>query len=649
MSTTTTTANPAGLGNVIVLKLGGSVLAKTESLPLAVHEIYRWLREGHRVVAVVSALGGQTDRLLATARAVPRDGQDPDAWATAALLATGESHSAPLLALHLHNAGVPAEVVDTDALALTAAPPAAAAPQAAPLNPLDADPTSANLQPLLAALARASVVIVPGFLAREQGPSARRVLLGRGGSDLTALFLGRQLAEALPNANVAVRLVKDVPGLFERDPNAPGLPPRRYQGITFADALALDGRIVQHKAVRFAQSAGLPFQVAGLNAAESVCTTVGAPATAIVPQDLSDLTARPLRVGLLGLGTVGRGVLEAVTRDPSRLSLAGVAVRNPRKAVASGIPAHHLRADPWELLDGDADVIVEATGAVAPALALIEEALAAGKHVVTANKQLLARHGPHLRALAAKHGVRILASAAVGGATPILETLTAIAAAGHRVTAVRGVVNGTCNFILDRLAAGDNPADAVNQAKLLGYAEPDPTADLSGEDAACKLVVIAAQAFSATVPLSAVNTTGIAGITTQAAQSAARTGQVYRLIASATLGAEGQPVLTVAPALLPTDHPLAQVKGEHNGVEITFTSARGTSSTPSTVLVTGRGAGRWPTTEAILGDLLELARTLPVLTQSDASVPSARPTAQSSTKHATLRPRTKSAEIAKVS
>ena len=219
---------------VIVLKLGGSVLLDEAALPSAVHEIYRWRRAGYAVAAVVSALAGETDRLLARAREAAPDGSP---YTAAALAANGEALAASLLAAALDRAGVPACVLSPSALRLRAEG-----------APLDAAPAALDRGRLARALAREGVAIVPGFAGEDA--DGRTVLFGRGGSDLTALFLAHELG-------ARCRLLKDVGALFERDPAAPGPPPRRYARASFADALALDGSIVQHKALRFARDRAL--------------------------------------------------------------------------------------------------------------------------------------------------------------------------------------------------------------------------------------------------------------------------------------------------------------------------------------------------------------------------------------------------------
>lgn len=231
---------------LIVLKFGGSVLHNERDIQRAAQEIQRWRLAEWQVVAVVSALEGATDRLLTQSRALA---QSPDPHATAALLATGELHSAALLTIALTSAGIPAQTLDHAAIALRT--------QGAPT---DSTPISLDADRIHRALDEGSVVVLPGFIGRDE--SNRTTTLGRGGSDLSGLFIAHHLGAT------RVRLVKDVDALYDRDPReqfaSPDNPARPFATLSWHDALQLDGGIVQHKAVRFAQSHNLPFEVATL-------------------------------------------------------------------------------------------------------------------------------------------------------------------------------------------------------------------------------------------------------------------------------------------------------------------------------------------------------------------------------------------------
>ncbi|CAG0991375.1 Aspartate kinase [Phycisphaerales bacterium] len=232
---------------VIVLKLGGSVLTGEAAIASAVEEVRGWVSRGYGVVAVVSAFEGETDRLLSLARSFGRE-----AWATAALVATGEHTSAAALALALDAGGVSAATLDAAGIGLRTSAEA-----------LDASPRDLDVEALRTALSASRVVVVPGFVGRDE--RLRTTLLGRGGSDLTALFIAGRL-------RARCRLVKDVPGLFERDPKVDEAA-RLYSRVSWDGALALDGGIVQQKGVRFAKEIGLEFEVGALG--EEFATRVG--------------------------------------------------------------------------------------------------------------------------------------------------------------------------------------------------------------------------------------------------------------------------------------------------------------------------------------------------------------------------------------
>ncbi|MBM3977979.1 MAG: homoserine dehydrogenase [Planctomycetes bacterium] len=553
---------------VIVLKLGGSVLRNPASLPRAVHEIYRWRRDGYRVVAVVSAFAGETDALLERARAL---GAGPGS--TAAAAATGELLSAALLGAALDRAGVPACVLAPAALSLRAEG-----------DPLEATPLSIDRARLETALAE-GLVVVPGFAGTDE--RGRCVLFGRGGSDLSALFLAAALG-------ARCRLIKDVDGLYEWDParsaSGGGPRPRRYERASWDDALSTDGRILQHRAVRFARDRGLEFEVARSGGVQA--TRVGAAPTRFAGEAEP---RTPLRLVLLGLGTVGGGVWR-LTRDmPDEFEIVAVACRNTQRARGQGVPEALLQTDPVAAAQVEADLVVDCLGGLEPARSAIAAALARGHDVVTANKFVLAQHGTDLLRLADAHGARLSASAAVGGGAPVLER---IGACKGRLRAVRGVLNGTVNLVLERLAAGAHLGEALAETQRLGLTESDPSRDLDGRDAADKLSVIAWLL-------------GIEGLVVQreefdtAVESRARAagkrrGRV-RQVSELRLGAQGATARVYFAELSPGD-PLYELPDAANAAVLL--GAEGVLAR-----VSGIGAGRWPTAEAVVGDLLQFARS----------------------------------------
>ncbi|MFG0291876.1 MAG: hypothetical protein ACF8MJ_01845, partial [Phycisphaerales bacterium JB050] len=449
---------------VIVLKFGGSVLASPVSLALAVHEIYRWRRDGWCVLAVVSAFNGETDALLG--EAIER-GSGACRHVLAAAVGQGELRSASQLGLLLERSGVPASVVNPGAIGLRATG-----------DPLDADPCTVNTAGLLNLFDEDRVVVCPGFITPDA--SGRWMLLGRGGSDLTALFLTAELRDGL-EIEARCRLIKDVDGLYDSDPKAGPVLPERYAAASWDDALARDGSIIQHKAIAFAKSRRLPFEMGRLGGTRP--TRIGPGPLAVTQPEHSP----PVRIALLGLGVVGTGVYQHLSRLPE-VRFCAIAVRTPHRQREVSVPRELLTTDPINAATSGADLVIETMGGTDEAYRAVKAALESGSRVVTANKALIAERGEELRALASANGVTLRCSASVGGSVPVLERIGA--RPDDRVARVRGVLNGTCNFILDRLACGEGLADSIAEAQRLGYAEQDPTRDLVGLDAADKLRVL---------------------------------------------------------------------------------------------------------------------------------------------------------------
>lgn len=554
---------------LIVLKFGGSVLPDEASLARAAHEVYRWKREGWSVVAVVSAIDGETDARL---RAALRRGDGACDHAIAAAVAGGELHSAAQFGLFLERAGIDGAVVNPGAIGLRAHGAA-----------LDATPTGLNTAPIRRLLDAGRVVVCPGYVATDE--EGRWMLLGRGGSDLTALVL----ADALDAERC--RLVKDVDGLYDTDPNAPGPAPARYDAASWDDALARDGSIIQHKAIEFAKSRRLAFELGKLNGSRP--TRVG---------DLRLLESAPertrqVRLALLGLGVVGAGVFESLRRLPV-VEIVRVAVRDPGKHACAGIPDDLFTTDPVDAARCGADIVVELIGGAGAALDAVRAALTTGASVVTANKALIASHGEELGALASASGAGLKFSASVGGSMPLLEHLRS--RPGDAPRRVRGVLNGTCNFILERVAAGAPFDDAVREAQRLGFAEADPGRDLAGLDAADKLVVLAHSLGRDDLAVGDVRVEALTSESAALATNAAREGRVLRQVAELDLSG-GRARAWVTLREVGPDDPLRAVRLERNAAVVGWESGAVTT-------VAGRGAGRWPTAESVVADVLELVR-----------------------------------------
>jgi homoserine dehydrogenase len=303
----------------------------------------------------------------------------------------------------------------------------------------------------------------------------------------------------------------------------------------------------------------------------------------------ADAGAGAFRVGLLGHGTVGSafaqlleqraGQVEAITGLRPRIT--GVLTRS--------------RGDFAEVLR-DADLVVEVIGGLEPARDYVLRAMAAGRHVVTANKQLLSHHGEELWAAAREHGVQLRFEAAVAGVVPVIRVLQESLAGAH-VDRIHGIVNGTTNFILTQMAeTGAGYADALAEAQRLGYAEADPTDDVNGRDAAAKMAILARLAFNTPVTLSEVPHEGIEHLTADDMAYAREFGLGLKLVGTAER-VDGGLSVRVHPAFLYAGHPLASVSGPFNAVTIE-------SPAITEITLSGPGAGGPQTASAVLGDVI---------------------------------------------
>ena len=321
-------------------------------------------------------------------------------------------------------------------------------------------------------------------------------------------------------------------------------------------------------------------------------------------------------MGLLGCGHVGAALVSLVAerrdeverRTGLDLEVTRIAVRNTALDRDVPIDSAAFTTDAAALVvDPDVDVVVEVMGGIEPARGLVSAALAAGKPVVTANKELLANHGAELYEAAEAAGVDLLFEAAVAGAIPIMRPLRE-SLAGEPIKRVMGIVNGTTNFILSRMADdGASYADALAEAQSLGYAERDPTADVEGFDAGAKAAIIATVAFGARVVAGDVYHEGISGITVSDIEFAADLRHCIKLlvVVERTMASDGgsQIGVRVHPTLVPLDHPLASVRGSFNAVFVEGGAA-------GDLMFYGRGAGGRPTASAVLGDLIDAACNL---------------------------------------
>lgn len=546
---------------VVVLKFGSSILKDQSCAPAVASELYGHVRAGRKVVAVVSALGGQTDRLLADARAL---GLDHENELLPAYVAQGEEQAAALVAIACDRIGLDACALSVRELGIVAEGPVE-----------HAHPVALHAEALSRAIAAHQVVVVPGFGAI--GPHGRVVLLGRGGSDLTAVFLAAELG--LKRA----RLVKDVDGLYDRDPASASGKPLRFRRASWDDARRHGGALVQHDAIDLGQQRSVEIEVAAIG--RSDCTVVGeqsAPPGPSVPD-------APLKVAIAGCGVVGGGLLKRLQAD-DRFQVVGVLVRDPKKARDVEAPAHLFTADREALLALQPDILLEALSEGGAGHDLIRAALERGIDVASANKQAISRDPQGLADLARARGARLAYSAAVGGGAPMIETVRAARAAGS-IRGFEAILNGTVNFMLSRIQAGADFADALADARVAGFAEEDPSSDLEGRDSAAKVRLLAFEAFGRTpagdVPCAILS------------ESFKPTGPVRQIGACMRESDELKASVSLDVGL---DDPFfLALNGERNGLKVYGEDGRVWSCG-------GRGAGRWPTTESVLADLNDIVR-----------------------------------------
>ena len=316
------------------------------------------------------------------------------------------------------------------------------------------------------------------------------------------------------------------------------------------------------------------------------------------------------KIALLGMGTVGSGVYNIIEKQKeempfkvgAELEIVKVLVRNKAK-YADAVPADKL-TDKWEdvINDDSIDMVVEVMGGIEPARTYIKAALEKGKHVVTANKDLLAMHGHELLDIAGKNKCDLLFEAAVAGGIPIIRPLKQCLA-GNDITEVMGIINGTTNFILTKMKEdGMDFAEALQLATDLGYAEADPTADIEGYDAGRKLAIMASIAFHTPVTFDDVYTEGITKVTAKDMRYAMELGCTIKLLGIAKNTDNGIEV-KVHPTMIPESHPLASVNDAFNAVFVHGDAV-------DDAMFYGRGAGSLPTGSAVVGDIMDVARNM---------------------------------------
>ena len=555
--------------HAVVLKFGSSVLPGPEAIDRVVSEIYRYVRIGVKVIAVVSALDGETDHLYAE---IDKLGGRSKSRHTPRLVMIGEERTAALLAIACDQSGLDARIVGAREISLTAAG-----------DIDDAHPKAIDNALLRSAATKHDVIIVPGFVAI--GDTGEPVLLGRGGSDLTAVFL----ADALGLERVT--LLKDVAGVYEQDPAQSAGLIKKFDFISWDDARGVAGALLQPKAISWAKERNIEIAVMRLNASSG--TIVGgrnaAPKVAVCDG--------PLRVGVAGLGVVGEGVVLRLLKDPATYRLGGVLVSDLRKARHEAISPSLIKDDIDDFLDGQYDVIIDALSCGKTGRQLTDAALTSGVDIVSANKQSIAGVLDRLHGAATKNNAALLYSASVGGGVPMVETVRTARRSGD-VQEINAIVNGTVNYILSKMGQGMDFEAAVTAAQEAGFAESDPSADLSGNDAKAKSSILCFEAWGHEPDEGAF---AISGLTRKMAETFVRTGGVWRQITKINRTVTNVTRICVNFEDVSGHSLFSTCNEEENAAVVTLT-------TGEQFLCKGRGAGRIPTVESLLADLGVLVR-----------------------------------------
>ncbi len=307
-----------------------------------------------------------------------------------------------------------------------------------------------------------------------------------------------------------------------------------------------------------------------------------------------------LRIGIIGLGTVGCGVYKTL-QNSDNIEIVQIAVKNINKQRGVDVPSGMLTDNPYDLVHNPSiDVVVELIGGVEPAYDYISEAIKSGKHIVTANKELLAKRGEELFNLAEEYNKVVLYEAAIAGGIPIIMPIKTILA-GNKINKIQAILNGTTNYILTKMDVdGASYEDVLKEAQQLGYAETDPTGDVEGFDAAYKITTLATIAFKKRVKIENVYREGITKIRKEDMAKANEFGYKIKLIASATIDENDNADVRVHPMLVPKDNLLAHTDYVTNAVLI--------SGHPiGSIVLSGPGAGEFPTASSVVGDILAIA------------------------------------------
>lgn len=545
-------------GKLCVLKLGSSVLATPEDYFKVTHEIFRWIREGYRVVAVVSAMGSTTDLLLAEANATVAE---PLPETLASYLATGEWLSAARLGLALDKAGVSVRVLDSAGLGLRTVG-----------SVLDAKCHELNVPQIKRFLLKNQVLVVPGFVGNDEVGGT--TLLGRGGTDLSAIFIANKL-----NASHCV-LLKDVDGLYTCDPARFPSQAKRFETVSYEDVLSLDEGIVQHKAVSFAQEVSCAFSVGSLLSPQPTTVSSG-------PSRFSSVLEKqnPLSIFIAGDNPLAGVLNHQLGQFPDLFSVA-FSGSNALGALKEKLPFMHQRP-----------ILVDLNTGAGQGFSLGKATLETGGGFISANTACMAEYGLPLKRIAQSLSLPFSCNAAVGGTVPILETLRGLTGNGQ-IRRMEAVLSGTCNLILEQMMLKDSFDEALELAGQYYETQQDLEADVSGEGCLNKLLVCANMGLGLGLKKNQVAISSLGDLDPAWLPLAREKGVKIRFLSILEVEPHGFKT-QIQPTLLDGKHPLANLPGDYNAFLFHFRNG-------NKYLVKGRGTCAESLALAICGDLVHL-------------------------------------------
>jgi homoserine dehydrogenase len=554
-------APPGPLKNrtLAVLKFGSSVLRDHHDLARAAGEIYRQSLHYDQLIVVVSAFEGVTDQLISRFQAIAGPAQCegcPD------LVTLGEEMTAAQLRIACSRIGLDAALLRPEQWAIEAeGPEYEASPVRLPSLPVE--------------FSDRHILILPGFVGR--GSHGQRLLLGRGGSDFSAIYIGGELGAD------RVRLYKDVDGVYDHDPAIGIEDLHRFDEIDWDKCLEIARPLLQPHAIEYAREKSLQLEVGSIGTSNPTIVTNQVKRAANLPD------RRPLKLGIAGFGVVGQALYQRLLHEKD-FHVSAILVRDQQKKRAI-YPPFELTTCLDSFRDADFDVIIDVTCGEEAGFPLSCSQLQQGRALISANKTVIEPWYEELSRLSVAQGGLLGISACVGGGTPILETIGQVASP-DRIQKVTAVLNGTVNFLLDQLAQGHSFDIALTRAQRAGFAEEDPAQDLSGADAETKLRLIARRAFNCETRDLIIRRDRLTSSRIEKIRSSGA-----RWIQLATLERAANCVIgSIGFVRADTIARLPSLPGEYNFARIVLSDGEEHE-------VVGRGAGGAPTAEAIMTDL----------------------------------------------